>query len=65
MANLASQAMPSRDNLLIDDHAAAHAGPERNHNQISAALAAALPHLAQRGHIGIISAFHGNSVQKL
>ena len=65
MPDLSAQSMPSGDDLLADNHAAAHAGSQGDHDKVAVALSAALPHLAQGRHIGVIAALYGNAVQKL
>ena len=48
--------------LLIVYHAAADTGSQRHHHDIMAALAAALPHLAERRHISIITGADRHSI---
>ena len=45
MADLTAQAMLSGDDLLVNNHAAAYAGPKGYHDNIRKPFAAALPHL--------------------
>ena len=64
MADLAAHAVFAADDLLIHDDAAAHAGSQRDHDNIRVAFAAAHPHLAQSCHVGVIAALYRKSVQK-
>ena len=64
LQNFAACAVPSRHDLLIQDHAASDSGSKRYHDKITVALASALPHLSQGGHIGVISRLDGQAVQK-
>ena len=51
----------STDNFSINDYAAAHSGPKRNHYNIRISFAAALPHFAKRSHICVIADFYGKA----
>ena len=62
MANLTAKPMPSGNDFLIKDYAAANAGSEGHHYQVFISLASALPHLSKGSHIGVIAALNRNPV---
>ena len=55
MPQLSGCAVDTCQNLAVDNDTAAHAGAQRDHDDIAVALAAALPHLAQSRHIGVVA----------
>ena len=57
MSDLAAAAVGAGDHLSIHDDTAADAGTQGDHDHIFVTLAAALPHLAEGSHIGVVA--HG------
>ena len=55
VADLARRPEDAGKNLSVQDDAAAYPGPQRDHNDVFMPFAAALPHLAERGDIGVIA----------
>ena len=47
--------MDAVDHFAINDDATAHAGTQGGEDHVLAALAAALPGFAQRGHVGVVA----------
>ena len=65
MADLSACTMGSGNDLSVDDDSAADSGSECYHNNIVVAGSAALPHLTESCHIGIISGFYRQTCKLL
>ena len=63
VADFAAGAVDTVDNLATHDDAAADTGTQGGEDHVLAALAAALPGFAQRGHIGVIAGSDGQAGQ--
>ena len=64
VADLSSQSMLACNNLLADDNTSANAGSQRYHYDIIKSFSAALPHLAESRHVGVIAALYRQTAQE-